>query len=393
MAGHFFTARFVHNKMKKFFKILLIVLFVAGFFATFYYLFNKGKSEPVVYTTEQAFVSSIVKKTVATGSVVPRNEIEIKPQLSGIISELYVEAGQQIKHGDLIAKIKVIPNMTNLNNAENRVNRAKIALDNAQKDFNRNKPLYEQKVISQQDYQRFSVALDNAKEELSAAQDNLQIVRDGVSSKSGKTSNTLVRSTIAGTVLDVPVEVGNSVIEANNFNAGTTIAFVADMDKMVFEGKVDESEVGKLKLGMDLILTLGAIEDKKLPAKLEYISPKGVDEQGAIQFEIKAAIVNKKEVFIRAGYSANADIVLDKKDSILVISESLLQFDEQKKPFVEIETGDQQYEKRYVTLGISDGLFVEIVDGVTAEDKIKSKPKELSKEKSSGKPGGRKGKA
>jgi len=378
--------------MKKFFKIFLIVVFAGLFVATFYYLFNKGKSQPVVFTTEKAFMSSIVKKTVATGSVVPRNEIEIKPQLSGIISELYVEAGQQIKYGDLIAKIKVIPNMSNLNNAENRLNRAKIALDNAQKDFNRNKPLYEQKVISQQDYQRFSIALDNAKEELSAASDNLQIVRDGVSSKSGKTSNTLVRSTIAGTILDVPVEVGNSVIEANNFNAGTTIAFVADMNKMVFEGKVDESEVGKLKLGMDLILTLGAIEDQKIPATLEYISPKGVDEQGAIQFEIKAAIVNKNDVFIRAGYSANADIVLEKKDSILVISESLLQFDEQKKPFVEVEIGKQEYEKRKVKLGISDGLFVEVLDGVTTADNIKSKPQETGKPEAGKGKGGRRGK-
>lgn len=378
--------------MKKFFKILLIVVFAGLFIATFFYLFNKGKSQPVTFTTEQAFVSSIVKKTVATGSVVPRNEIEIKPQLSGIISELYVEAGQHIKYGDLIAKIKVIPNMSNLNNAENRLNRAKIGLDNAQKDFNRNKPLFEQNVISQQDYQRFSIALDNAKEELSAAQDNLQIVRDGVSSKSGKASNTLVRSTISGTILDVPVEVGNSVIEANNFNAGTTIAFVANMDKMIFEGKVDESEVGKLKLGMDLILTLGAIEDQKLPANLEYISPKGVDEQGAIQFEIKAAILNKKGVFIRAGYSANADIVLERKDSILVLSESLLQFDEKKKPFVEVEVGNQQYEIRKVKLGISDGLFVEILDGITIEDKIKSKPQEADKGESAGGKGGRRGK-
>ena len=252
-------------------------------------------------------------------------------------------------------------------------------MDNAKKDFNRNKPLFDEGVISQQEFQRFTLALDNAKEEVSAASDNLRIVRDGVSSKSGKASNTLVRSTIAGTILDVPVEVGNSVIEANNFNAGTTIAFVADMDKMVFEGKVDESEVGKLKLGMDLILTLGAIEDQKIPATLEYISPKGVDEQGAIQFEIKAAITNTENVFIRAGYSANADIVLESKDSILVISESLLQFDKAKNPFVEVETGNQQFEKQDVTLGISDGLFVEVLDGVTAEDKIKSKPKEAGK--------------
>lgn len=377
--------------MKKFFKIFLIIVFVGLFLLTFYYLFNKGKSAPVVYTTEQPFISSVVKKTVATGSVLPRNEIEIKPQLSGIISELYVEAGQQIKYGDLIAKIKVIPNMTNLNNAENRANRSKISLENAQKDYNRNKPLFDQSVISQQEFQRFTLALDNAKEEKSAALDNLQIVRDGVSSKSGKSSNTLVRSTIAGTILDVPVEVGNSVIESNNFNAGTTIAFVADMDKMVFEGKVDESEVGKLKLGMDLILTLGAIEDKKIPAKLEYISPKGVDEQGAIQFEIKAAIINIDDVFIRAGYSANADIVLDRKDSILVLSESLLQFDEKKNPFVEIETGDQEFEKTPIKVGISDGLFVEILDGVTKADKIKSKPMEIGKTDPAKRPRGRGG--
>lgn len=347
---------------------------LGAFVATFYYLFNKSKSEPVVYSTEQAFTTNIVKKTVATGSVVPRNEIEIKPQLSGIISELYVEAGQEIKTGDLLAKIKVIPNMTNLNNAENRVNRAKISLSNAQQDYDRNKPLLEEGVISPQDFQRINIALANAEEELAAANDNLKIVREGVSAKSGKASNTLVRSTISGTVLDVPVEVGNSVIEANNFNAGTTIAFVADMDQMIFEGNVDESEVGKLKLGMDLILTLGAVEGEKIDAVLEYISPKGVEDQGAIQFEIKAAIKNKEGVFIRAGYSANADIVLDKRDSVMVISEALLQFDDKKKPFVEIETGNQVFEVTPVKIGLSDGLNVEILEGVSMSDKIKSKP-------------------
>ena len=375
--------------MKKVLRIFLILVFVVIFFATFYYLFNKGKKQPVIYTTEQAYISSVIKKTVATGSVVPRNEIEIKPQLSGIVSELYVEAGQHINVGDLIAKIKVIPNMSNLNNAENRLNRAKIAYDNALKDYDRNKPLYDQGVVAQQDFQRFVTALENAKEELSAAKDNLQIVRDGVSSKSGKSSNTLVRSTISGTVLDVPIEVGNSVIEANNFNAGTTIAFVADMNKMVFEGNVDESEVGKLKLGMDLILTLGAIEGEKIPATLEYISPKGMEDQGAIQFEIKAAITNKENIFIRAGYSANADIVLSRKDSILVIAESLLQFDEKKKPFVEVETGPQQFEKRQVEVGISDGLQVEIVSGITKADKLKSKPTEETAKKPKAGKGGR----
>jgi HlyD family secretion protein len=360
--------------MKKILKILLVLIFVVGFVATFYYLYAKSQKDPVVFSTEQAFTTNIVKKTVATGSVVPRNEIEIKPQLSGIISELYVEAGQEVKRGDVIAKIKVIPNMSSLNNAENRVNRAKISLENAKKDYNRNKPLFDQGVVSQQDFQRIENALDNAKEELSAAMDNLRIVRDGVSSKSAKTSNTLVKSTISGTVLDVPVEVGNSVIEANTFNAGTTIAFVADMNKMVFEGNVDESEVGKLKLGMDLILTLGAVENQKIEAVLEYISPKGVEDQGAIQFEIKAAIKNKEGVFIRAGYSANADIVLEKRDSVMAISEALLQFDEKKNPFVEIEKSSQVFEKKSVKIGLSDGLNVEILDGISASDKIKSKP-------------------
>lgn len=360
----------------------------ALFAATFYYLYKKSEKKPVVYEVESPQITNIIKKTVATGSVVPRNEIEIKPQLSGIIAELYVEAGQQIKLGDLIAKIKVIPNMTSLNNAENRVNRADINLKDAQQAYNRNKTLHDQGVLAAQDFQRYQTALESAKEELIAAKDALKIIRDGVSAKSGSASNTLVRSTVSGTVLDVPVEVGNSVIEANTFNAGTTIAFVADMKKMIFEGKVDESEVGKLKLGMDLILTLGAVEDQKLNAKLEYISPKGFEDQGAIQFEIKAAIQNNSDVYIRAGYSANADVVLQRQDSVLAISESLLQFDDKKQPFVEVQTGNQVFEKRMVKVGLSDGMNIQILEGVTLKDKIKSKAKEDAPAK--GKPEGMK---
>jgi len=367
--------------MKKALKIILAVGFVALLLYTFIFLFKKGQEKPVVYETQQPFVANIIQKTVATGSVVPRNEIEIKPQLSGIIAELYVEAGQQIKSGDLIAKIKVIPNMTSLNNAENRVNRAKISLRNAQKNYDRNATLHKQGVISDQDFQQLSNALDNAKEELDAAQDALRIIRDGISNNSKTASNTLVRSTISGTVLDVPVEVGNSVIEANNFNAGTTIAFVADMDQMIFEGKVDESEVGKLKLGMDLILTLGAIEGATIPASLEYIAPKGVEDQGAIVFEIKAAVKNMESHFIRAGYSANADIVLKSRDSVMVIPEALLQFDENKKTFVEVETSNQVFEKRPIKTGLSDGINIEVLEGVSMSDNIKGKPKTDEKDK------------
>lgn len=373
--------------MKRTLKILLGLILIGLFISTFFYLFNKSKEKPVVYATESAFVANIIKKTVATGSVVPRNEIEIKPQLSGIVDALFVKAGQQIRKGDLIARIKVIPNMTNLNNAENRANRAKIALKNAQKDFDRNKPLHQQGVISDQEFQMLNQALDNAREELASAQDNLVIIRDGVSSRSAGASNTLVRSTIDGTVLDVPIEVGNSVIEANNFNAGTTIAFVADMDEMIFEGKVDESEVGKLKIGIPLLLTLGAIENNTIDAKLEYISPKGVEDQGAIQFEIKAAIIKKKDVYIRAGYSANADIVLDRRDSVLCLSESVIIF-ENSQPFIEVETSPQVFEKRAVKLGLSDGINVEVLEGVDLKDKIKGKAIEESSEEEKGEKAG-----
>ncbi len=363
---------------------------VGLFISTFYYLFQKSKKKPVIYTTEHAFTGNLIKKTVATGSVVPKNEIEIKPQLSGIISELYVEPGQRIKKGDLIAKIRVIPNMTNLNNAENRVNRANISLRNAQKDYDRNKPLHQQGVISDQEIQQIEQTLDNSREELSSAQDNLVIIRDGVSTRSSGTSNTMVRTTISGTVLDVPVEVGNSVIESNNFNAGTTLAFVADMNEMVFEGNVDESEVGKLKLGMPLLLTLGAIENQTVNAILEYIAPKGIEDQGAIQFEIKAAIEKNSELFIRAGYSANADIVLDRRDSVLCVSESLIQFDK-NLAYVEIETAPQVFERRDVKLGLSDGINVEVLDGLSKAEKIKSKPQEEEKQGSGKGKGGKRG--
>ncbi len=310
---------------------------------------------------------------MATGSVVPRNEIEIKPQLSGILDEVYVEAGQKVKKGDLIARIKVIPNMTNLQSAENRLQRAKLNLKNAQQNFNRNKPLLEDGVISPQEFQQIQFTLGNSKEELRSAEENLRIVRDGVSSKRG-VSNTLIRATISGMVLDVPVEEGFSVIEANNFNAGTTIASVADMNEMIFEGNVDESEVGKLKIGMDLLLTLGAVQNEQLNAKLEHIAPKGKEDQGAIQFEIRAAINNKEDIFIRAGYSANADIVLDKREDVLVVAESLVKYD-QGKAYVEVEGEPQQFTKTFVELGLSDGINVELLKGADTTVNLKSKEK------------------
>ncbi len=358
--------------MKIFLRVLLIAIFLGLVAYSFYFLYSKNKQEPIVYETQTAITTDIIKKTVATGSVVPREEIDIKPQVSGIIDELYVEAGEMIEKDALIAKVKVIPNMVSLNNAENRVNTAKLRLDNAKRDYDRNKKLFDDGVIALAEYQQFELAYGNAQEEMDAANNNLQIVKEGATKKAGASSNTLIRSTVSGMVLDVPVKLGNQVIESNTFNEGTTIASVADMGEMIFEGKIDESEVGKIKEGMDLMLTIGAIEGATFEAKLEYISPKGVEENGAIQFEIKAQVQLKEDNFIRAGYSANAAIVLDKREQVLAINERLLQFDpETQGTYVEVEIGDQVYERRDVKTGLSDGINVEILSGLTLEDKIK----------------------
>lgn len=356
-------------------KRVLIIIFgiaILGLLAwTLVFLFQKSQDKPVSYNLEKPLVTDIVLKTVATGSVLPRKEIEIKPVVSGIIAELYVQPGMLVKQGDLLAKVKVIPDMVTLNNAENRLERAQIALENAKIDWDRNKKLFDEGVISYANFQPIDLAKKNAQAELDASEDNLKIIREGVSKKNSAAANTLVRSTIEGMVLAVPVEVGNSVIEVNNFNEGTSIATIADMSDLIFEGKVDESEVGKIKEGMELIMTIGAIENESFKAVLEYISPKGVEENGAIQFEIKAAVDLKDNQFIRAGYSANADVVLERRDSVLAINERLVQYENDTAAYVEVSLGGQKFEKRPVKLGLSDGIFVEVISGVTKEDEVK----------------------
>lgn len=356
--------------MKKFFRILLVVVFAGAFVYTLYYLFQKSQKEPIVYQTAKAGYTTIVNKSVATGSIIPREEVEIKPQVSGIVQEIFVEAGDEVNEGDLIAKIKVIPDMLSLNSAENRLKMADLSLTNAKLDYDRNKKLYEDKVIAYSEYQGFELAYKNAQQEKDNAEDNLQIVREGASKKAGKTSLTMVRATVAGMVLDVPVKVGNQVIESNNFNDGTTIASIADMSDLIFEGQIDESEVGKIREGMDIVLTIGAINNQRFGANLEYIAPKGVEENGAIQFLIRAKVERDTSSFIRAGYSANADIVLDKRDSVLSIKESLVQY-EGRNPFIEVQVGDQLFEKKDVKLGLSDGINAEVLEGVTEQDDIK----------------------
>jgi HlyD family secretion protein len=356
--------------MKKALKILGGLIVMSIFIYTIYFLYQKSQAKPVHFETTTPVKTEIIKSTVATGSVVPRKEIMIKPKVSGIVEELYVEAGDMIKNGDLIAKIKIIPDMVSLNNAQSRLNRARINVDDSKRQYDRQKDLLDQGVIAPAQFEPYDLAYKNAVEEVEASENNLELIKEGQTKKGGPVTNTVVTSTAEGMVLDVPVEVGFSVIESNTFNDGTTIASVADMGDMIFEGKIDETEVGKIKEGMPLILTVGAIDDASFNAILEHISPKGVEENGAIQFQIKANVQLKKDEFIRAGYSANAKVVLDRTDSVLAVPESVLQF-EGDSSYVEVETGPQQFEKRFIKTGLSDGINVEVKSGLTMEDKIK----------------------
>lgn len=357
--------------MKTVLKITLGVIILAVFGYTIYFLYDKSKEEPIVFETTSAERMEIVKQTVATGSIVPRKEIDLVPQVSGIIEELYVLEGEQIKKGDLIAKIRIIPNMINLNNAESRLNQANINLLNATINNNRQKQLLSGGVISQSEFEIIELAFKTANAEVKSAENNLALIKEGQVKNSKTETNTIVRSTVDGMVLSVLVEVGNSVIESNTFNPGTTIATVADMTDMVFVGKIDETEVGKISEGMPLILTVGAIDNIKFNAILKHIAPKGVIENGAIQFEIKADVELKQSEFIRAGYSANAAIVLEKTNGeVLAIQERLLTF-EGDSIYVEIEIAPQQFEKKYLVTGISDGINIEVISGLSSEDKIK----------------------
>ncbi|MRX63367.1 efflux RND transporter periplasmic adaptor subunit [Maribacter luteus] len=369
--------------MKKSVTLIILLVLVVTFGGAMYYLYQKNAEDPVVYETEAPSKKDIIKKTVATGSILPLEEVLIKPNISGVIEEVYVEGGDYVKSGDLLARIKVVPNLTALNDARNSIDEARIDLQDQKRNLDRQKSLFDKGVISKVDLERAQVSFDQAQQAYGAANKRYDIVKTGTTSGFGNSANTMIRATVSGMVLDVPVEVGNQVIESNNFNEGTTIAAIADVEKMIFEGKVDESEVGKISEDLPLEITVGAIENKVFDAVLDYIAPKGEEENGAIQFEIKGTLKKQDSVFIRAGLSANASIILGRADSVLALKEALVQFDpDTKKPFVEIETGEQDFERRDIQLGISDGIFVEVKSGVSDGDKIKVwnevKPDEFS---------------
>ncbi|RMG86601.1 MAG: HlyD family efflux transporter periplasmic adaptor subunit [Bacteroidetes bacterium] len=402
---------------------VIALVLVLGVFSVLLgaYFYNQSKKDPVVYTFEKPTIANIVKKTVATGSIKPRQEVQIKPQVSGVIDQLFVEAGELVKKGQKIARIKLVPSQININNAQNQVELARLRYEDAKrelkrqkdifdkkldieasraryetdlKEFERQRQLFENGVVSEQAFlvakrnleiskaefenaeiiagntlRQLETEVDIRNQELTAAINNLQLLREGATQNSRQVNNIIV-STVDGMVLDVPLEEGASVVERNNFNEGTTIATIADMNNLIFLGKVDESDVGKLREGMSIELTIGAIENEKFGATLEYISPKGVEEEGTVKFEIKAAIQPANKTFLRAGYSASGDIILDHRDSVLAIKERDVLF-QKDSTFVEIKVGDQQFEKHPVRLGLSDGILIEVLDGLDSTTLIK----------------------
>ena len=355
--------------MKKFFIVLTLLLFLAAFIGTVLFLYGKSQEPPVIFETDEPFVADIVRKTVATGSIVPRREVALKSQVPGVVEELYFEEGDTVSAGDLVARIRLIPDMVRLNDAEASLDAARIDYEDAQRELERREELVEDELISEVDFNRFKIDFQRVEQRLRAAEDNVALIREGSAKRSGNVSN-LVESTVSGMVLDIPVEEGTFIIESNMFNEGTTIASVADMGEMIFEGRVDEAEVGRIAVGMDLILSVGAIESETFNAELEFISPKGEQDQGAVKFDIRASIELKESTFLRAGYSATADIVLDKRDQVLAIREGNLIF-EDDKTFVDVMVGEQQFERREVQTGLSDGINIEILDGLREGELIK----------------------
>ena len=368
--------------MKRYFKYIMMALAAVVFIGTFVFLYIKSQPKPVEYNEFEPKQMDIRKTTVVTGKIEPRNEVNVKPQISGIITEILKEAGQKVEAGEVIAKVKVIPDMSSLSAAQARVRLAGINERQARTDFEREKALFDKGLVSADEYDKIAQALRQAREESAAAQDNLEVVRDGVSKTNASASSTLIRSTVTGLILDIPVKVGNSVILANTFNDGTTIATVANMNDLIFRGNIDETEVGRLTTGMTMKITIGALQDLKFDARLEYISPKATDQNGANQFEIKAAVnLPTSSEQIRSGYSANAEIVLAEARGVLSVPESAIEFSG-NDTFVYVVKGsgkEKTYERSKVTTGLSDGINIEIRSGLKKGETVRG-PKKVAGE-------------
>ena len=355
------------KKAVKYIITALIALFVIG---TFVFLYKQSRPKEVRYQELEAALMDIQRTTVVTGKIVPRNEVNVKPQINGIIAEIYKKAGEQVQENEVIAKLKFIPDMNSLSSAQSRVRLSEINLKQAQTNYDREKALYDKQLVSADEFEKVLQALNQAKEERSAAQDALEVIRDGVSRSNATSSSTLVRSTITGLILDVPVKVGNSVIQANTMNDGTTVATVANMNDLIFDGNVDETEVGSLYEGLPVVITIGALQNYSFDATLEYISPKAVESNGANQFEIKAAVAVNSDQMIRSGYSANAEFVLEEARGVLSLPESALEFDGDDT-YVQVLNADGSTTRTKVETGLSDGVNIEIKSGVTEGTKVR----------------------
>ena len=363
--------------MKKYGKLIVAALVALVFIGTFVFLWQKSQPKAVEYSEFAVGTDSLRKTTVITGKIEPRNEVNVKPQISGIITELLKEAGQTVQQGEVIARVKVIPDMGQLSAAESRVRLADINVRQAQTNYERERELYEKQLVSADEFERVQQALQQAREEKTAADDALQVVRDGVSKSNASASSTLVRSTVSGVILDIPVKVGNSVILANTFNDGTTIASVANMSDLIFRGNIDETEVGAIEIGMPMKITIGALQDMELTARLEYISPKATESNGANQFELKAAVDVAKDNKLRSGYSATAEIVLATADGVLTVPESAIEFSGDTT-FVYVVSGQGErktYDRRQVTTGLSDGVNIEIKQGLKRDERVRGPQK------------------
>lgn len=360
--------------MKRFFKIFLWVIVAAIFIGSFVYMYKNSQPEETTYEIVRPEIATIERTTVLTGKIEPRDQIDIKPQISGIISEILVEAGQTVREGDVIARIKVIPDASQLSSAQSRVDAAKITLDDAKDKYDRAKTLYDRKLISREEYETAETTYSRAVNELEGAEDALDIVRNGVSKFNASESNTMVRATIDGLVLDVPVKVGSSVIQSNTFNDGTTVATIADMTKLIFKGSVDETEVGQLAVGMPMTISVGALPDVTPSAVIEYISPKGNESSGANTFDLKAAITVDPDVKLRAGYSANATVILNRAADVLTVPESVVEFvGDSTFVYCLTDSVAQNFERTAISTGIGDGIKIEVKDGVNGDSRLRGK--------------------
>lgn len=378
--------------MKKFVKITLIIVFIAAVLGAIFYMYQTSTKDNEKYETTEVVTKDISTKAVATGSVKPREVIEIKPNISGVISEIHVKEGETVEKGALIATLRVIPNVQSLNAAQQQINSARITLNNEQIQFNRTKSLYDQGVLPKQEYDNALATYQMAQQNLKAAQSDYKIAQTGIAPGLEQYATIQIRATISGMILSIPVEIGNTVQEINNFSVGTTIATMADVSQMIFEGNVDEADVGKLKEGMKMSITIGALPDEIFEGILNYISPSGVDTSGIVQFEIKADVNLKSDIFLRANYSANAEVILSEAKNVVALESAHIQYDDKGQPFVEVlkpgtEKYDQPvYQKKILEVGISDGVYTEIKSGLKKGDQIKIFNTDLEENKNGGGP-------